>query len=132
MQGCRTDKVQYKTAGDARAAIRAIKAKGKCPALRVYTCGDHHHLTKQSDPSGKWTPPSAKSPKPYVPSAKTIRGRIENYSREIAACQRRVRKADELLARATAKAENERKKAEQAHAEELRYIEREINRLHRI
>jgi len=59
----RIDKVSYATAGEARGAVRAIKSKGDCPALRVYACSDHFPITRQIAESAKWTPPKATSAK---------------------------------------------------------------------
>jgi hypothetical protein len=63
------------------------------------------------------------------PSAAKLRRQLENAGREIAAQQRRIRKADEQLARQTAKAEEIQRRAEAAHAEELAYVRRETDRL---
>jgi len=80
-------------------------------------------------PHKRDTLPKANGPKPYVVSAKTIRGRLEDAARSIAAQRRYIEKADRILAAQTAKAAEIQKKAEQDHAETLAYIHIETNRI---
>jgi hypothetical protein len=113
-------KISYRSRAAATKKLKASHEGG----LHVYRCphGNHWHLSSQEQRSKKEQPPSAK----------TLRGLIENAARSIAAQRRYIEKADRVLAAQTAKAEAIKKAAEQDHAETLAYIEREANRLHRV
>jgi hypothetical protein len=116
-----TAKVSYRTA----AAARKIQKRSGDGGLSVYGpcryCAGYH-VSSQEQRSKIIAPPSAK----------TLRGILENQAREIAACQRRVRQADERLAAETAVAQEWQSRAEQAHAEELRAIDALVSRLRRV
>jgi hypothetical protein len=79
----------------------------KCPL-----CG-FWHITSQQKPEVKTE---------LIPSAAKLRRKLENYSREIAAAQKRFEAAEKKLAETKAA-------AEAAHREELDYISKATERL---
>jgi hypothetical protein len=79
----------------------------KCPL-----CG-FWHITSQQKPEVKTE---------LIPSAAKLRRKLENYSREIAAAQKRFEAAEKKLADAKAA-------AKAAHREEMEWIERATTRL---
>jgi hypothetical protein len=106
----------------AQAAKEARRQPGA--SIKFYCCKHcrKYHLT--SGPLDR--------EKEFIPSAKTIRGRLENAARSIAAQQRYIEKAERVRAAQFAKAELIKKQAEQDHAETLAYIEGQVNRLRRV
>jgi len=112
-------KVSYRTI----AAARKIQ-KQSSVGLSIYGpckfCG-FYHLSSEEQRCKVIAPPSAAK----------LRRIIENAGREIAACEKRVRKADAELTRQTALAQERQSRAEAAHELEIRAIDAMINRLQR-
>jgi len=109
-------KRRFKNRRDAERQARKSTVK-----LYSYPClyCDGWHLTHQQ-PRHKGIAP---------PSAKTLRGILENQAREIAAFEKRFRKANDRLAAETAAAQKRQSEAEAAHKEELAAIAVMVGRL---
>jgi hypothetical protein len=132
MQCVREDKKPYASVGEARRAIRAIKRKGDAPELRVYSCADHFHVTRQADASSKYTPPTSAGPKPYQPSLRKLRRWLENQSRVIAAQTRRLDAVEAKHAAEQDKARQREAVRLAAHREELDAIAAMTARIRRV
>jgi 3'-phosphoadenosine 5'-phosphosulfate sulfotransferase (PAPS reductase)/FAD synthetase len=111
-------KIKYRSRAAATKKLKESHSGG----LHIYECRfcGCWHLTSEAQRCKPATPP---------PSAKTLRGRIENAAKSIAAQRRYIERGDGILAAQTAKVDELKRKAEQDHAETLRYIEREIGRI---
>jgi hypothetical protein len=74
---CKAGKTEYATEGQARSAIRGMRRQGKVGVdLRVYSCGDHFHLSKQASIASKVTKPHAlkyRGPEPLLLTKAEIR-----------------------------------------------------------
>ena len=130
----RTDKVKYSTEGEARRAIRAIRAKGNAPTLRVYPCdgGQHFHISRQADGSAAWTPQTSTGPKSYVPSAANLRRKLENAGREIAALDKRLAKAEQKRADENLRIAHQYAQVEYETELELQHISELVARIQRV
>jgi hypothetical protein len=116
---CEQGKIEYSSAAQAQRAITRSHVTG----CRVYPHAGHFHITstlpRPTNPKHQ-TSKTSTGPQPYIPSAKTLRGRLENAARSIAAQQRYVDKAERVRAAQFAKAEAIKKHAEQDHADTIR------------
>jgi hypothetical protein len=131
MQCVREDKKLYASVGEARRAIRAIKRKGGAPDLRVYSCADHWHITRQPDASSKFAPPTSAGPKPYQPSLRKLRAWIEAQQRTIDAQRRRLDAAEAKHAAEQDRARQREAVRLAAHREELAAITAMTDRIRR-
>jgi len=129
MAECRQGKRIYRSAGEARAALRGAKRAGRGAdvSLFVYKCrfADHYHVSSHADIfAAHERPKVTEKAEPILSSAK-LRRKLANAAAQIAAHQRRLDAADE----ARAKAEEAYRKAVAASAEEREWLAREMNRL---
>jgi hypothetical protein len=120
MSGCSQGKVEYSTRNQAHVAAKKSGAQN----VRVYQHEGHWHFTRSTSAPLHRNTPKGRGPKPYIPSAAKLRRKLDNARREIAACEKRVRKSEELRKIA--------ERCQAAYDEELRYIESMVGRLTRV
>jgi len=110
-------KVSYRTI----AAARKIQ-KQSSVGLSIYGpcrfCGEFH-VSSEEQRSRVIAPPSAAK----------LRRKLTEAGRQIAACERSLRKADERLAAERSRIETQRQEAEQVHRDELAALNALVERL---
>jgi hypothetical protein len=129
MVECRSGKTTYRTAGDAREALRGAKRAGRgadCH-LFVYKChvAEHYHVSSRTDLFAAFTPPKTTAKVAAIPSAAKLRRKLQNAGAQILAYQKRLDAADA----ATKKAEEAHRRAVDAACEEREAIAAMTDRL---
>jgi hypothetical protein len=126
---CDQGKVEYANRNQAHIAAQKSGARN----INVYRHDDHYHFTRAGvlAPRKYNAPQSTTGPKSFTPSAKTLRGRLENASREIAALDKRLAKAEQKRADENLRIAHLLKQSELETELEMQAISELVSRLRR-
>lgn len=128
----RTDCTQGKICYRSEAETYRAASKSGARNVTAYQHDGHWHFSRTVPRLYKHsTPQHSTGPAPFTPSAKTLRGRLENASREIRAADKALAKSEGRKADAELRAAHILKQSELQTELELQAISEMIGRLQR-